>query len=91
MSTPAKKYWFPRKTFGWGWGLPSCWQGWVVMLSYIMLLIGGSFGLKHSPKSAAFFVIYSVGLSVVLVAVCWWKGEPPQWRWGLDQETAEKK
>ena len=20
--------------------------------------------------------------SVVLVAVCWWKGEPPRWRWG---------
>jgi len=18
----------------------------------------------------------------LLVAVCWWKGEPPQWRWG---------
>ena len=23
-----------------------------------------------------------LGQSVVLVAVCWWKGEPPRWRWG---------
>jgi hypothetical protein len=22
-----KKYWFPRKTYGWGWGLPIAWQG----------------------------------------------------------------
>ena len=23
-------YWFPAKRFGWGWGLPLSWQGWVV-------------------------------------------------------------
>jgi hypothetical protein len=23
-----------------------------------------------------------LGLSGVLVAICWWKGEPPRWRWG---------
>ena len=91
MITPPKKYWFPRKTFGWGWGLPSCWQGWVVMLAYIVLLIGGSLGLKYAPKFAPFFVLYSVGLSVVLVAVCLWKGEPPRWRWGLDEDAAKKK
>lgn len=27
-----RKYWFPAKRFGWGWGLPSAWQGWVVLL-----------------------------------------------------------
>lgn len=24
-------YWFPAKRYGWGWGLPSSWQGWVVL------------------------------------------------------------
>ncbi|WP_269146578.1 hypothetical protein [Xanthomonas oryzae] len=25
-----KDYWFPAKTYGWGWGLPTVWQGWLV-------------------------------------------------------------
>jgi hypothetical protein len=26
---PGRKIWFPAKRYGWGWGLPCCWQGWV--------------------------------------------------------------
>lgn len=30
MSTSKNKnIWFPAKKFGWGWGLPKVWQGWV--------------------------------------------------------------
>ena len=29
-----KEYWFPAKKYGWGWGLPSTWQGWVVYCVY---------------------------------------------------------
>ena len=25
------KYWFPAKRYGWGWGPPNNWQGWVVL------------------------------------------------------------
>ena len=25
-----KEYWFAAKTYGWGWGLPTVWQGWLV-------------------------------------------------------------
>lgn len=50
-----RKYWFRAKRYGWGWGLPTAWQGWVVMALFSCLL---------------------------LVAVCWAKGEPPRWRWG---------
>jgi hypothetical protein len=25
-----RKYWFPAKRYGWGWGIPSSWQGWLV-------------------------------------------------------------
>jgi hypothetical protein len=24
------EYWFPAKRYGWGWGIPVTWQGWVV-------------------------------------------------------------
>jgi hypothetical protein len=32
-----------------------------------------------------------LALSAVLVAVCWWKGEPPRWRWGGDDAAGGKK
>ncbi len=32
------RYWFPAKTYGWGWGLPSTWEGWLVLLAYLILL-----------------------------------------------------
>jgi hypothetical protein len=71
------KTWFPAKRYGWGWGMPTCWQGWVVLALFAALLI----------LSAVFFrgVLYFgcvLALSLMLVAVCWWKGEKPRWRWG---------
>ena len=29
----GKDIWFPAKKFGWGWGLPKVWQGWVVLVT----------------------------------------------------------
>jgi hypothetical protein len=26
------KIWFPSKSYGWGWGLPHVWQGWVALI-----------------------------------------------------------
>lgn len=37
-----KKIWLPAKRYGWGWGVPICWQGWAVMggyLSGLMILV----------------------------------------------------
>lgn len=59
-----KKYWFPAKKYGYGWGLPVTWQGWVVVVSYLVLITA------------------TVFLTIVLIAVCWFKGEPAKWRWG---------
>jgi hypothetical protein len=33
--------WFPAKRYGWGWGLPVAWQGWVVLLAWLALFVGG--------------------------------------------------
>ena len=40
-SPPAEqpKYWFRAKRYGWGWGLPLCWQGWVVMGVWLAVLV----------------------------------------------------
>lgn len=83
MSTDSNEYWFPAKRYGWGWGFPSRWQGWVVLAIYAVLLAAGIVGLQPGRTQLG-FSLYVLGVSVLLVLVCWWKGEPPRWRWGRD-------
>ena len=73
--------WFPAKTYGWGWAPPSTWQGWVVLLEYLILLPLAvvAFPPEHAMPG---FLASVFGLTGVLIAICWWKGEPPRWRWG---------
>ena len=76
-----KAYWFPAKRYGWGWGLPSVWQGWVVMAVFVgALAIGAATFLSKEEPGA--FAAYSGFLCLLLIAVCGVKGEPPRWRWG---------
>ena len=82
MQTP-RNYWFPAKRYGWGWGLPCTWQGWLVFISFFALVIAGAF-LFPPARSVNRFLLYTMGLTAALVAVCWLKGEPPRWRWGSD-------
>lgn len=81
MSTP-RQIWFPAKTYGLGWGPPRCWQGWVVLASYLLLMTGGAFLILSKPEGAPAFCAYVFGLSALLVWICWHKGEPLAWRWG---------
>jgi hypothetical protein len=76
-----KIYWFPAKRYGWGWGLPTVWQGWVVMAIFALLVLVGAVFLLPSRGQTA-FVEYSAILCALLIVVCWLKGEPPRWRWG---------
>jgi hypothetical protein len=77
-----RKYWFRAKRYGWGWGLPGSWEGWLVLAVFAGLLAVGSFVL--SPRTGAYFVYVAV-LVGLLVGMCWLKGEPPRWRWGNDK------
>ena len=73
------KIWFPAKKYGWGWGPPNCWQGWVVLAVWLALLLGG--GLLLGPH-AGLFAAYAVILGIALFIICLLKGEQPRWRWG---------
>ncbi len=77
------EYWFPAKRYGWGWGLPTRWQGWAVLFIFFVL-IGLEARFFHPDKEPATFVLLVVLSSLALMAVCWLKGEPPRWRWGKD-------
>ena len=80
MEEPPK-YWFPAKTYGWGWGAPSTWHGWAVLTAYLMLLLGGIPVLQPELNPWQ-FVLYACALSAVLTFICFKKGEPARWRWG---------
>ncbi len=79
----TRDYWFPAKRYGWGWGLPTRWQGWLVLIGYFALL-GATLHAFASQRHMAAFVVVVALLSLVLVGICWLKGEPPRWRWGDD-------
>jgi hypothetical protein len=76
-----ERHWFPAKRYGWGWGPPTAWQGWVVIAVFACLVLAGAVVLLPT-RGPAVFVAYAILLCVVLTAVCWLKGERPRWRWG---------
>ena len=77
------KYWFPAKRYGWGWGPPSSWEGWVVLAVYFGLL-GVDALLFRPDRELHLFLAYVTFVTVLLIAVCWLKGEPPRWRSGKE-------
>jgi hypothetical protein len=82
VSTNEKpKHWFPAKRNGWGWGPPTAWQGWVVLLVYLVLVLGGIPFIQVGEGSVTYIAFVAV-LTIALVAICWLTGEPPRWRRG---------
>lgn len=77
----APRYWFPAKRYGWGWGPPRTWQGWLVLVAFLALLAAGAAGFL-SRGEAGSFIIFATILVAALIAVCYLTGEPPRWRWG---------
>jgi hypothetical protein len=76
-----KKFWFPAKRYGWGWGPPNCWQGWLVIVVYVALVSAGAF-LFSPDKHPALFAVNLLIFTIALIFICFLKGEKPGWRWG---------
>jgi len=73
------RYWFPAKRYGWG--VPTTWEGWLVLAGYAALIGVGALLIAPSRRPGV-FLLYLVSLTVILIGICWAKGEPPRWRWG---------
>lgn len=75
MTHYDQRWWFPKREFGFGWGPPTCWQGWITLLVFItamalgLPLVGPELG-RHGQLLVA--GILTGGLLAVLL----WKGEP---------------
>lgn len=91
-SAADKKYWFRAKRYGWGWGLPQKWQGWVSFGLFIAVWLGAlAFFLPvddqdMSMQDATAFVTIVVLDAAALVYVSFKHGEPPKWRWGKKEK-----
>lgn len=82
MEAEKPTFWFPAKRFGWGWGLPVRWQGWLVLVLYFASICAG---IKYfQPKNDVVgFMIGFASATVIFIAIAAWKGEKPlAWRWG---------
>jgi hypothetical protein len=78
--TDSGAYWFPAKRYGWGWGPPKTWHGWAVLVVWGAAFVFGSIRLHH--QHGALVWAYRIAMVLLLIAICYLKGEPPKWRWG---------
>jgi len=81
-----KGYWFKAKWYGWGW-TPVKWQGWVVVGLFVAFLIWNSTLLtaKGAEPDQQNLILYfgQLGIAMlILLFICYKKGEPPRWSWG---------
>ncbi|MBT2188696.1 hypothetical protein [Sphingobium nicotianae] len=79
--------WFAPKRYGLGAGLPIAWQGWVLMLSFLLLLpgimlLGISLAPLHPAQAMLFFAL-AVAATLLFVRICQRKTRGGwRWRWG---------
>ncbi|MEK7177676.1 MAG: hypothetical protein AAB705_02520 [Patescibacteria group bacterium] len=71
-----RRLWFKAKNFGWGW-YPSTWEGWIVLLVYTLYITITS--TTSCSFKSSFEILFA---TILLIIVCFLKGEKPEWRWG---------
>lgn len=79
MNTHNREFWFPAKKFGYGWGLPSKWQGWVALGSLLALFAVCGFAVL--PAHPVLFGALAFLLLGAFIALGHLKGEPTHWSW----------
>ena len=76
--------WFASKRYGLGAGLPMAWQGWVLTLGYVGIVIGSAFLLgERSPWAVVSIVFTATAIFLVITARTTKGGW--RWRWGGDE------
>lgn len=63
---PTKQYWFPAKKYGWGWGMPLCWQGWCVLAAYTIPVILAALLKLPDTEPTLFWLVFALQTLVFL-------------------------
>lgn len=74
--------WFAPKRFGYGAGLPISWQGWLITLLYLVLVIGAALFVADTPI-IFFGILIPATLALIIVTARTTRGGW-RWRWGED-------
>ena len=69
-----KGYWFPAKKYGFGWGLPHTWQGWVTVAVFLLCLGLATYVIQPRDNPILYSLIV-VLVSAVFLLVVYLKGE----------------
>lgn len=85
-------YWFKRKLYGWGW-TPVTWQGWLVIIAFIFILIWDYRRIAATATSEAEAVLeflpQAILLTLILIIISRLTGESPRFQWGFPKEESE--
>lgn len=84
----STKYWFRRKRYGYGWGFPSNWRGWLCYGLYIGLIFAFTF-IFPPDKNFAAFICATSGLGAILIVLFWTKGEPARRNLENDKDSED--
>ncbi|MBI4080308.1 MAG: hypothetical protein HY430_00890 [Candidatus Levybacteria bacterium] len=76
-------HWFKADSHGFGWS-PATWQGWLILITYIVFIVGMFFKIdtvSHSGSDTIIgMVIPFLFATGILFALCLLTGEKPSWR-----------
>jgi len=70
-----EKPWFGRKCFGWGWGLPQRWQGWVVLILYLLFMRA----LFTIVLPQELLIVFGILITFIFFITIWVTSGKPQW------------
>lgn len=75
------KPWFRVKRYGFGAGLPCSWEGWALLIGFLVIVVSSAIVLVgRNPMMHLGVVLAS---TAILVVVSWRKSDGPwKWRWG---------
>jgi hypothetical protein len=75
--------WFAPKSHGYGTGLPIAWQGWVLFIGFLLIVILGGMFLAERSVLAYLSLVIPLTIAFVLIARNTTRGGW-RWRWGDD-------
>jgi hypothetical protein len=74
--------WFAPKRYGWGTGRPIAWQGWLVLLVFLAVVIGATRLLNHNLWAMGSIIVTATAIFLVIAAKTTRGGW--RWRWGAE-------